>query len=35
MTRDAMIKQVESALKRAELAIVQLRRELRKLRNEG
>ena len=35
MTRDEMIKQIESALKRAERAIVELRKELKRLRSEG
>lgn len=35
MTRDEMIKRVESALRRAEHAIVELRKELKRLRGEG
>nr|DAM34779.1 MAG TPA: coiled-coil domain-containing protein [Caudoviricetes sp.] len=35
MTRDEMIKRIESALRRAERTIVELRKELKKLRGEG
>lgn len=35
MTRDEMIKRIESALRRAERAIIELRKELKKLRGEG
>ena len=35
MTRNEMIKRVESALRRAGHAIVELRKELKRLRGEG
>lgn len=35
MTRDEMIKRVESALRRAEHAIVEPLKELKRLRGEG